>query len=767
MNFKLLTYITFYFLFFIFTNIKAQSTLPFTQNNYCLDLIKPVNTTFTNTQTKNLITKDLNGDGQNDVIVSNGGTAAGAINCYSFQISGTNGDFVLAKTLNVNFGASNLSEQAVNAGKLGGASGADIIFTTDSTINIYQNLGNFGFTTSTIISIPAPYKFNNHYLEVADFNGDNRDDFLFISEKTSDNGIFVSCYQQIAPFTFSLTDVHKVFGSYTGNPKGYLDVNIADIDNSLGSSANDVMFTLSSIPDSVYFLQNTTSTSTSAINKIIKKSKLNSSFSFGSSILNSELADIDNNGKVDLIFNLSSVFSNSICVYPGAGSISSYNISTITPITISTSGLKFNDFKLKDITNDGIIDFCGIGTYSFSTFPTILGVYPGNGLNSYFANPSSPLTISLTFSNSIFADEMQIADVDGRGANDILFKPRDFNIDKTYIIPNFTFTLNASPSSATLCNNPLTFNANTSTTLGNFSWINALTQATLSANNSTYTSTNTGSYYAKLKIPMYSGNNCFLKTNTVTVSSGITPSLSLTIPSPTTVCYGTIVNVIASGADIYKWVNNGTIASASATLATQAYSNTIYTLIGEDKSGCIDSTYFKINLHPQNTSSIISSTNTICLGDSVNLSFTSVKSYTWSNTIGFVSNNNSVNVTPQTNTTYSLTYEDSNACISFTNTTINVDLNCNTTGVFNGITPNNDGLNDFFYINNIENFPKNQVSIYNRWGQQVFNTYNYNNTNNYWPKKTEANQLVSSTYFFIIIYGDGKVKKDWIEVLKD
>ena len=50
--------------------------------------------------------------------------------------------------------------------------------------------------------------------------------------------------------------------------------------------------------------------------------------------------------------------------------------------------------------------------------------------------------------------------------------------------------------------------------------------------------------------------------------------------------------------------------------------------------------------------------------------------------------------------------------------------------VFNLVTSNNDGFNDYFKIAGIENFPENQVYIYNRWGVLVYEMENYGNTEN-------------------------------------
>ncbi len=45
--------------------------------------------------------------------------------------------------------------------------------------------------------------------------------------------------------------------------------------------------------------------------------------------------------------------------------------------------------------------------------------------------------------------------------------------------------------------------------------------------------------------------------------------------------------------------------------------------------------------------------------------------------------------------------------------------------VFNFFTPNNDGVNDRFFIGNIENYPNHSVEIFRLNGQSVFETNNY------------------------------------------
>ena len=44
------------------------------------------------------------------------------------------------------------------------------------------------------------------------------------------------------------------------------------------------------------------------------------------------------------------------------------------------------------------------------------------------------------------------------------------------------------------------------------------------------------------------------------------------------------------------------------------------------------------------------------------------------------------------------------------------------------VSPDNDGINDYFYIDALSSSPNNQINIYNRWGRLVYSKENYQNS---------------------------------------
>lgn len=64
------------------------------------------------------------------------------------------------------------------------------------------------------------------------------------------------------------------------------------------------------------------------------------------------------------------------------------------------------------------------------------------------------------------------------------------------------------------------------------------------------------------------------------------------------------------------------------------------------------------------------------------------------------------------------------------------------------ITPNGDGSNDALVITGLENFPLNELYIYNRWGHEIYRATNYENN---WDGTYQNGPLPEGTYFYVFI----------------
>jgi len=80
--------------------------------------------------------------------------------------------------------------------------------------------------------------------------------------------------------------------------------------------------------------------------------------------------------------------------------------------------------------------------------------------------------------------------------------------------------------------------------------------------------------------------------------------------------------------------------------------------------------------------------------------------------------------------------------------------------VYNGVSPNGDGKNDSWvieYINLFADTQKNKVSIYNRWGDLVWEASDYDNTNVVFTGLNKnGNELSSGSYFYKIEFLGGR-----------
>jgi gliding motility-associated-like protein len=87
--------------------------------------------------------------------------------------------------------------------------------------------------------------------------------------------------------------------------------------------------------------------------------------------------------------------------------------------------------------------------------------------------------------------------------------------------------------------------------------------------------------------------------------------------------------------------------------------------------------------------------------------------------------------------------------------------------VYNAVSPNGDGKNEFLVLQFIESIsPNSQVSIYNRWGDEVFSISDYDNKTRVFAGLTSGeNKISSGTYFYKIVPADaGKTLTGFISL---
>ncbi|PCI97286.1 MAG: hypothetical protein COB15_08160 [Flavobacteriales bacterium] len=123
-------------------------------------------------------------------------------------------------------------------------------------------------------------------------------------------------------------------------------------------------------------------------------------------------------------------------------------------------------------------------------------------------------------------------------------------------------------------------------------------------------------------------------------------------------------------------------------------------------------------------------------------------SYFWDNGAG---TGDTVTVAPEETTFYTPNVQD--VCgNSITGEVVPVLVQCALikTNIF---TPNGDGINDFFTLFNLDDYPTAAVKIYNRWGKLVYENDAYENN---W----DGDNLETGAYFYIVTPNSNKFEYD-------
>ncbi len=256
-------------------------------------------------------------------------------------------------------------------------------------------------------------------------------------------------------------------------------------------------------------------------------------------------------------------------------------------------------------------------------------------------------------------------------------------------------------------------------------------------------------------------------------------------PTNQTACIGdsTGFTVTTTGTIVsYQWrkgtsnlINGGNISGAtSATLiinpVSVADTASDYNLIITGTCLPNDTSNFVSLTLKSNPIANATSNSPVCIGDSINLTATTVFGaiYNWTGPNSYASTNQNPVILSATTLEagiYSLTVTNFSCTSNPSNITVVVN-DCSTSDTlvvldFNipeGFSPNNDGTNDLFVIRGIDRFPANTFVIFNRWGNKLFEASPYKNE---WDGKSTlgirigGDELPVGTYFYLLDLGDG------------
>ncbi|MBL7936159.1 MAG: T9SS type A sorting domain-containing protein [Bacteroidia bacterium] len=231
--------------------------------------------------------------------------------------------------------------------------------------------------------------------------------------------------------------------------------------------------------------------------------------------------------------------------------------------------------------------------------------------------------------------------------------------------------------------------------------------------------------------------------NTSTVTVNALPTLTVNSGA---ICSGASFTIVPDGALTYTYSGGSDVVLPTA--------DNSYTVTGTDGNGCENTAVSTVTVNALPVIMATSTTTLLCTGETVTLSVTGATSYTWSTT----ENTADIEVTPTSQTTYSVEGTDANGCSNTTTITQDVSLctgiaSIATTDASIYVYPNpNNGLFTIELINT------SKVTVTNALGQVIISE-----TFEAGKHQIDINNETTGVYFVKVVENN---KQQMIKVIK-
>lgn len=293
---------------------------------------------------------------------------------------------------------------------------------------------------------------------------------------------------------------------------------------------------------------------------------------------NVEVADIDGDGKHDIIVGRGSTIS----ILRNTGTTGTITASTFETMVDFSVGSAITGLAIADVNGDGKADI--VGANATNCF-VLLNTATSGSITS------SSLATYVNFSAGSNNAMLAAGDIDGDGKPDMVIA-NDLNSYSNVLNILRNDPLSPITGASSVCSGSTTI-LSTSSTGGSWSSSNT-SVATVSGGivsgsmagtaNISYCGT-AGTAYA---------NNCVV----TTIAVNTTPAVTVTA-TPGTICSGSSSTLTASGADNFSWIPvAGLSAVTGATVTATVPTTTTYTITGTNSSGCSGTTTKTLNVIP-------------------------------------------------------------------------------------------------------------------------------------------------------------------------
>jgi gliding motility-associated-like protein len=130
---------------------------------------------------------------------------------------------------------------------------------------------------------------------------------------------------------------------------------------------------------------------------------------------------------------------------------------------------------------------------------------------------------------------------------------------------------------------------------------------------------------------------------------------------------------------------------------------------------------------------------------------------TWTGPDNFTFTGPEANITNKKEGEYTATVTNSEGCTAIASITVD-----NTSCIIpKGVSPNGDGLNDYFDLSNLDVI---ELRIFNRYGLKVYEAQNYIKE---WNGQSEKGTLPTGTYYYVITLSAGKQVTGWVYLQRE
>ncbi len=274
-----------------------------------------------------------------------------------------------------------------------------------------------------------------------------------------------------------------------------------------------------------------------------------------------------------------------------------------------------------------------------------------------------------------------------------------------------------------------------------------------------YTSTANGLQAGTYTVTVTDTNGCTASNDVIISQPAVDMAISIT--QDNVLCSGgatgSATAVVTGGLEpfIYSWDTPSEETKETVTdLSAGTYNITVTDSYGCIKTGTVNIT----EPQPLAVESSITSASCPDTGDgSITLTVTGGSAPYNVNWTGGITTQNRQNVLPGR---YSAVVTDMNNCEESIVVDVDYTYSFGCVLIQQVITPNNDGFNDEWKIENIDLYPNAEVRVFNRWGKMVFSTKNL--SDNPWDGRLNGKLVPTDSYHYILYLNDGSEPKSGV-----